>query len=79
MDEQQIAERVAKDMTAGKIMVPALDESGRTAKIPVENIVWAFKSGEPEKPYCQVGPYVLDAENLDTLIDTLKSAQRRLK
>jgi hypothetical protein len=72
MDEKKIAGRVARSMVSG-IRVPAYNNRMKTVSMNVEFL----ETAELGK-LCLVGSHYFDAEQLDALIDTLKSAQRRM-
>ena len=77
MNEKKIAERVAKSMTAAGIRVPYTKISspsqgaweGKEASLSVEIL--------EDQDLCSIGKYHFQRGDLDTLIDTLNSVQRR--
>jgi len=84
MNEKAIAERVAKSMTAAGIKVPAYGEIQTQMYVDTNAInISTIKAGKYKNDMPLVRLDVsdvvwLDADQLDTFIDTLKSAQRRM-
>jgi hypothetical protein len=74
--EQEIADRVAKNVIGGGLNVPAYNKVGRAVKVHIE--VEEEANPLTGETLCRVGDYYFDAQQLDTFIDTLKMAQRRL-
>lgn len=81
MDEKKIAERVAKSFTGGSIKLQAYADE----KVMVAGNIVAVSSVDGKRtktgqPLVRVDANTafFDAEQLDTFIDTLQSAKRRM-
>jgi len=75
MDQKAIAERVAKSVTGGIIKVPTMHKS---LPLAIEILDIDDRRNTVNESLVQIGDRLFNAEQLDTLIDTLKSARRRM-